>query len=551
MPDIPKRTECCDYLNCQETDVDNCVRNIILQKDWTTKIYEEDAVNDWKTKSWSGKSEDILLYAVEECRWRREQWQGRVGTPAAICKAGLVLARDDVRQDLRSSIVEDLLVLRQEEDKSTVSLHPKYKKIHHLVHPSLYAYEKGVTHVLQGIEADAVSAPSWETFLGAQGIPNHDKRVRPDTDGSRNHPLYGVPYQHFEVEAPSLAECSSFQWLPSEFFVNSLSSDVDATTSTTKPKCQINSYINNLHPIKYQALYERIGDLFVETLPLMEEALSTVNDSGKVRKQLPRFRSETRNVWFPSTSPAPPKIPEPPIPKFSPLKYTSERKVVHLHDRPLQVIVKLISMDLQPDIEGKPDFDSMTCEELDDYISRERPDHFDGGHWHVEGTHDERIVASACCYLASENVEEDGLKFRDGSVGSEGTELGLVETFPGRILVWPNYLHHKTGKVWLADKKKPGHRTLCCFHLVDPTLRIRSTATVPPQQESWVNEMVDDVLTAKEDIGTACSTMHKRAHIKDRSHINYEEALERRKRLSKERSADFQVIADNFWIPSD
>ena len=63
---------------------------------------------------------------------------------------------------------------------------------------------------------------------------------------------------------------------------------------TTPATCYINSYINNLHPIKYHGLYDKIGKLFVTALPLIETLLSEVNDSGKVRKQLSRFPAKSR-----------------------------------------------------------------------------------------------------------------------------------------------------------------------------------------------------------------------------------------------------------------
>jgi hypothetical protein len=444
--------------------------------------------------------------------------------------------------------MEDLQSLRQQEENamSTMTRHPKYKKLVHLVHPSLYAFEKGATHVLPNVGADVVSSPAWDSFLGVQGIVNNDKPVKPDAEGLRNHPLYGNTYHQFDgVDPPSAAESSNFQWLPSEFFVSS---------STTKPKCHINSYINNLHPIKYQGLYDKIGELFVETLPLMEEVLSEVNAKGKVRKQLPRFRSKIRErirwrPWMSTPQPKEKNIVERPIPKFSKPKYTTKAKAVNLKDCPLQVIVKLISMELDPE-EEEPEFGSMPYAQLEKHFSRECPDYFEGGHWHVEGTHDERIVASACCYLDSDNVVEEGLQFRDGSVGSSGCELGMVETFPGRILVWPNYLHHRTGSVGLEDMERPGHRTICCFHLVDPTLRIRSTATVPPQQQTWVYELVDVALTSLRPDSLICSEIHD-FMVKDGSTVNYEEALERRRRLSQERAGDFKVIAGHLWIPSD
>jgi len=553
MPELPKRTDNRGFVNNQENDVDYCVRQVILQKDWTIQIYDDDAIQNWSKQSWSCSNENdaVLSYAVQECRWRHKQWQKDrdIGTPAAICKAGLVLAKDGLGQELRASIMGDLKTLQQNEEESGVSTmarHPKYKKIHHLVHPSLYAYEKGVTHVLPEVGAEAVSAPSWNTFLGFDGVVNADKPLRPDVDGARNDSCYGRNYHGTEVESPTAAECSLHQWMPSEFFVASSSSASSAST------CQINSYINNLHPIKYEGLYNKIGELFLETLPMMEEVLSEVNDNGKVRKQLPRFESETRPQGRGRSRFSPQKkIEEPPIPSFVPPKYTAKKKAVSLHDRPLQVIVKVISMELQP---LEPDYASMTEDEKDAYADlpvEEKPQYFPGGHWHVEGTRDERIVASACCYLDSENVTEKGLEFRNGSVGSIGRELGTVETSPGRILVWPNYLHHKTGGVSLKDKKRAGHRTLCCFHLVDPTLRIRSTATVPPQQRSWLWSMANNLALAPlPSDGLVRSKIHD-FMVSDGSTISYEEALERRERLSRERWGDARVIADNFWIPCD
>lgn len=56
-----------------------------------------------------------------------------------------------------------------------------------------------------------------------------------------------------------------------------------------------------------------------------------------------------------------------------------------LRDRPVQVIVKLASLELDTS-RGE---DESSCP---------------GGVWHVEGTLDEKIVATSCCYLESENI---------------------------------------------------------------------------------------------------------------------------------------------------
>ena len=589
MPDIPRKTKSRVCRGIEE-DVESCVQFIMKQianeVDWTTNINDEGVIADWqKEPNWSWYAQRnwynlTLKCTIEECKWRHTvQWKHRAGIPATICKAGLVLSSrkgcGDISPEFRASMMEDLDRLQQaeEHEQTTVVRHHKYDRILHLVHPSMYAYEKGVTHVLDDAGAEVVEAPDWDNFLGTQGTVNKDKVLRPDKKGLRNNKMYGSPYSRFEENPPTAAECSTVQWLPSEFYVSSSTTAAAAkaqdeedkmiidrsskATASKKAKSSINSYINNLHPVKYKSLYSKIEDLFVEVLPLMEEVLSEVNDNGQVRKQLPRFSRQTRPVGGNKQEL------RPRIPKFVPPEYTASRSVVNLHDRPVQVIVKLISMELEP--EPDTDTESISSEESSQF-SENPPHYFNRGHWHVEGTHDERIVASACCYLYSDNVEEEGLSFRDGSVGCDGTELGTCSTYPGRILVWPNYLHHKTGDVILKDETKPGRRTICCFHLVDPTLRIRSTATVPPQQESWMSEMVDCVLLKaaesqnnRDNNGVevifdelVLSTIHNISSMFQNSGtINYQQAIERRQRLSKERRADSEVIADNFWIPDD
>lgn len=49
---------------------------------------------------------------------------------------------------------------------------------------------------------------------------------------------------------------------------------------------------------------------------------------------------------------------------------------------------------------------------------------------------------------------------------------------------------HRVSDFHLVDATKPGHRRFIALWLVDPCLRIISTANVPPQQQSWWVESV-------------------------------------------------------------
>ncbi|CAK9780328.1 unnamed protein product [Cutaneotrichosporon oleaginosum] len=169
-------------------------------------------------------------------------------------------------------------------------------------------------------------------------------------------------------------------------------------------------------------------------------------------------------------------------------------------DKRLQVIVKLANIHLTP----------------------EKP-RYDGGSWHFEGQANEHIVGTALYYYDVENVTESRLAFRtvcDAEDYNEGgfeyeqgdhepfdilygvnpsgwseskvQMLGDVATTEGRLLVFPNVLQHQVQPFELVDKTRPGHRKILALFLVDPAVRVPSTATVPPQQKEWREASVLD-----------------------------------------------------------
>jgi hypothetical protein len=64
-------------------------------------------------------------------------------------------------------------------------------------------------------------------------------------------------------------------------------------------------------------------------------------------------------------------------------------------------------------------------------------------------------------------------------------EVGDVVTKEGRLITFPNLLQHRVQPFKLADPTKPGHRKIVALFLVDPHLRVISTANIPPQQNHW------------------------------------------------------------------
>jgi hypothetical protein len=144
---------------------------------------------------------------------------------------------------------------------------------------------------------------------------------------------------------------------------------------------------------------------------------------------------------------------------------------------------------------------------------------FPGSDWHVEGLHNEHIVANSMYILEEENTSEPRINFRqetrldldEFTYNKYGLEallkvfdvhykeqilqgshapaslqrLGSVGLPVGRLLAWPNVLHHRITPFELVDKTKSGHRSFLTLSLVDPSYRICSTRNVPPQDHDW------------------------------------------------------------------
>ncbi|CAD0021860.1 unnamed protein product [Aureobasidium pullulans] len=166
----------------------------------------------------------------------------------------------------------------------------------------------------------------------------------------------------------------------------------------------------------------------------------------------------------------------------------------------LQIIVKIVNVKLTP----------------------ENPD-FRGTHWHIEGSKNDHIVANSLYVFDSTNATASGISFRqendiylddhcDVKDDDEALEdvltvfaitdkehivpgypceapalqgLGSVGLPEGRLIAWPNMLHHHLHGVELIDKDKAGCLSYVVLSLVDPYYRICSTRNVVPQDRRW------------------------------------------------------------------
>lgn len=120
------------------------------------------------------------------------------------------------------------------------------------------------------------------------------------------------------------------------------------------------------------------------------------------------------------------------------------------------------------------------------------------GSLHLEGTHYERILATGIYYFNVSNVNKtklnfnihidkpnrEYLNFRTNQCIESYHHLNAVETEEDLCIVFPNFLYHKVDELTLLDTNKMGCREILVFWLVDPNVKILSTANV----KSYITE---------------------------------------------------------------
>ncbi|KAH6909370.1 hypothetical protein BKA70DRAFT_1188541 [Coprinopsis sp. MPI-PUGE-AT-0042] len=426
-------------------------------------------------------------YCIAELRHRAKEFQ-HSPTGAIVVYNG-----DVVKSDVSVSLETKQALQRAVEPLENVpdiykDWHPgSNERVLDLVHPSLFPLLYGKSRVL-AIGDKVTTLADFASRSGAGSVIPLPEEPGTTTGRKNSYFPHKNPYS------------TKFQWLPCE---------VDITG--TKPR--IISYINNLHPDEHTALYDAIEDVIAAAIPLWDMTLAPVIDKDFYyslriyypEDECPVYDPDPENI---GEEDGPPEdgsdlrweweehirrtiLPEPDpfdanAVEDAPEAFSLKEKYGKL-GRPLQIIVKLANIELTPD---KPEYE--------------------GGTWHVEGKLNENIVATALYYYSSENITPSSLAFRqignsrmdevnyDQGVhnflkdvyGCENLcgavqEVGSVETREGRLLTFTNILQHRVKPFELVDKTKPGHRKILALFLVDPNVRVLSTAHVPPQQSDW------------------------------------------------------------------
>ncbi|PVH94503.1 hypothetical protein DM02DRAFT_676153 [Periconia macrospinosa] len=453
-------------------------------------------------------------FCVRELQSKAKYYEKSGLIPTLDACASVVKSNKLVSSDLHEALRKAFDTLKADQ-QSSPDWHPNSSDmVLDLVHPSMYPLVYGRSRVLKD-EVVGVS-DAVDTWAGKGDIIPKDDWVY---DHTRDRFSYIIGSSH----VPPHYWSNTYQWLPANVAFQD-----DGSVKFT-------SYINNLHPNKRSEVYRTIEKLVEAALPAWDQCLAFAHGyenkegAGRLTPRIPPPENpddENPENWDPNNAEAVKDVPvdwetvgwwhqfDPkyddemeekwkylrkpviPEPEFEDVDYAplEGKRLVEKHrDSGLQVIVKMASIELTPE---KPEFPL--------------------GGWHVEGQMNEHICATALYYLDSENITDSSLCFRMQTsaymndhdllqVGQDsyhcleqlyGTELGggcspalqnygSVETCQGRLLAFPNVFQHRVSSFRLKDPTKPGHRRFIALWLVDPTLRIISTANVPPQRMDW------------------------------------------------------------------
>ncbi|OAX79565.1 hypothetical protein ACJ72_06117, partial [Emergomyces africanus] len=484
------------------------IMNTITDKpSWEHKVFSPDITSKWRDEVKAlgdmDVSEGMMDWIIKELQFKSAGFK-RSGN-ILVYDAGVVKSDTTVPESLKNVLKSTVACLEDIPDHQK-DYHPHSdNQVLDLVHPSLFPVVYGQTRIIKdsilGIMRGITRAGSGEVLK----IPSLEE-LRVPGIGSRFGPSLADPYSQ------------KFQWLPCDMAFTVDSTSADWTTNDHNPnRCKITSYINNLHPKAHPNLYGVIEQVISLAVPLWNKTLTYAKANDYKRMIYDSCEMDLVNPSILEIFPRPERksdeddydyydrlddwenqvqvviLPEP-LSAFTP---PNDDILVDLQrdygSTGLQVIVKLANIHLTPEKPG-----------------------YNGGTWHVEGQLNEHICATALYYYDSANINESRLAFRQLSDTYDGEavsykqdqhewlesvfgctkngpplqDIGSVVCKEGRLLTFPNILQHKVAPFQLEDPSKPGHRKILALFLVDPNIRIISSANVPCQRRDWWAEQI-------------------------------------------------------------
>ncbi|KAJ2259158.1 hypothetical protein GGI13_000114 [Coemansia sp. RSA 455] len=456
--------------------------DIRSKSDWMETIDDADTRAGWATEAKVKELTDVeFAYVLDELAYYASLHLP--GSNIGLSAADGVWFSDTLVDDKTTIRLKDYAAILESVPDRQKDWYPNDRsRVLNLIDPSLYPLTYSRSKLCRQTSTSPQAALSLEDAGEFPGSLDGWRKALHVT--KRGESDYYIPVGG--GICTSYTSCK-FSWLPSEFRVD----DNGAVT--------IESYINNLHPVKHAALYPIIASVFSKVVPLLEQVVTDLvhprqprvkpdsskyyesneampdNDSDDYEEDLILWK---RRATFVHPQPKPFVVPARPVTPYK------------LRGRRLQAIVKMSSIELT----------------LERQI-------YGGEDWSVVGLANERIIATGIIFYDVSNFAPASLRFREAlhachseadqldiesvvkAYGIEqrqledgdrvSQELGSIGIEDGRCVVFPNVHQFKMPELKLADKSKTGHCKMLTFYFVDPSTRIPSTEIVPPQQQDW------------------------------------------------------------------
>ncbi|PPR02044.1 hypothetical protein CVT24_011204 [Panaeolus cyanescens] len=519
LKDVRRERASMPLVTLRELNMLHFMNQVTDKPDWHIKVRDRAIVKKWKEEVFSANDDftkKMFRYCIQELRHKASlvPEPPTLPPPIIVYDANVVKSDFAVSPTVKKGLQDAMQKFEDDIPMHLRDWHPHSdEQVLDLVHPSLFPLVYGTTRILQqGVTTldDCIrrcgegSIASDSSVTQSEGSTVEKDDEESDSDGESY--FYEEWYSEEESDSDDIdkldkAYSKKFQWLPCE---------VDISGDKTR----ITSYINNLHP-REKGIYELVEKIIDASIPLWGVTLSPLrngqvdldyrrvyyDDDGGAQydpdpanapdtegpQQRPdeSFSDYHRRRWIERTQRMVLPEPEDFVPRILP---SFNLRELYGH-RGLQVIVKFANIVLTPE---KPEYK--------------------GGSWHVEGQLNEHIVATSLYYYSLENITASSLSFRQqvctGDVNEGGhtqdedhswlskiygcpnydsgvQDIGAVDTKEGRLLTFPNILQHCVQPFKLADPTKPGHRKILALFLVDPNIKVISTAHVPCQRKDW------------------------------------------------------------------
>ncbi|EDP55589.1 hypothetical protein V8F44DRAFT_485829 [Aspergillus fumigatus] len=493
-------------LTLREIGMVRVMERITDMPDWHKKVFNHDVTETWKKEAMAGPediSKSMADWIIDELRFKAVIYEH---TNVVTLYNGDVSKSDhNVPESFRTQFCQAIKVL-EDVPPALKFYNPGSDYVQRDLAPiALFPLVYGRTRILKdriiGLD-DAL-----DSMGQGEVIP-----VPPETI-TREDIAWRVA-AHADIEAKPFSR--RFQILP---FDLELKDD---------GRWHIISYINNLHPVRHRNIYKLIEDVFNMTIPQWNASLTPLKDMLHSRARLEckkaQYHPIAKEVEEQSPQPKPSEAEvdyqdrlnswrmehweavQPDAGRFIPWAVPPWMMCFLPADLPTPVRIEQ-GVELNRDY-GKRGL-QMICRITSYDLTPEHPYTETG--YHCEGQMNEHVAATMAYVFHIDNVEVPSLEFRQISESASLAEVehdpddtiwlkqvygledgepivqtvGRIRTPVGRVIIVPATIQHRVNHCELIDKTRPGSVKVLSLFLVDPNIRIISTANVPPQRLDW------------------------------------------------------------------